>query len=371
MIYLLYIVAIILAGTCSMLQEYLEDEDIDKQNEILGNTRWMIVLCGMLCIALSTQTQFNIWISMIVSTYIFTLFGIQLPKRIANQKDHQKQVKAIYAILHPFLSVLAFPVRFATIIKEQVREEDIREMLNEGSDIDVPQKEMIENVFEMDDIDVEEICTHRSEVIMLSLDQQPSEWRETIHENRHTMYPICGEDEDDIIGVLDSRDYFRLSDDSSQDVIINKAMDEPFFVAENTKVDELFEQMTNRKNYFSIVVDEYGGMTGIVTLHDIMESLVGEIYEEDEEIEPLDIRRIDLNQWWIRGSAEISDVEEALEIELNDEDNETFNGYVLSQYGHIPEDGSQFELDLPQWIINVKEVKNHRIEQTIVQIKGE
>ena len=148
-------------------------------------------------------------------------------------------------------------------------------------------------------------------------------------------------------------------------------MDAPFFEAESCKVYHLFKEMTAHKNYFAIVLDEYGGMTGICTLHDIMESLVGEIYEEDE-LDRKEIQRIDSNQWRIYGSAEIEDVEQALGISLHDDDeNETFNGYILSQYGRIPENGSQFEIRTKDLLITVKEVKNHRIEQTIVQLSND
>lgn len=259
---------------------------------------------------------------------------------------------------------------FETEIEDEtVSEEDIRELINTGSEIEQPQKEFIENVFELDDTSVEEICTHRSKVITLDLDQSIDEWKQIIHDNRHTFYPICGKDDDDIIGVLDTRDYFRIDGELNQDIIINKAVDKPFFVAENTKADTCFHEMKNRKTYFAIVLDEYGGMTGIITLHDIIETLLGEMNEVDDEIPPVEIQRIDDNQWYILGSADLEEVQEALNIELPVDEYETFSGYALSQLGRIPDDGTQLEIDLDTMIINVREIKNHRIGQTIVYIK--
>ena len=118
-----------------------------------------------------------------------------------------------------------------------------------------------------------------------------------------------------------------------------------------------------------IVLDEYGGMTGIITLHDIIETLLGEMNEVDDEIPPVEIQRIDDNQWYILGSADLEEVQEALNIELPIDEYETFSGYALSQLGRIPDDGTQLEIDLDTMIINVREIKNHRIGQTIVYIK--
>lgn len=357
----------------SMVQVYLDADDIEKTNHYYAATRWIHICTGFwFCLCGMRWIPVHPMLSAFLFIYLYVFFALQLPKRIAHQKDYRQLVLKIYNGFHPFFFILTFPVQIKTFFEDHVSEEDIREMIDVGSEsgnIKQTQTEMIKNVFEMDDISIEEICTHRSDVICLYLDETPDQWRTLIHDNRHTFYPVCGEDEDDIRGVLDTRDYFRLNDDTNQDNIINKAMDEPFFEAENTKVDHLFREMTSRKNYFSIVLDEYGGMTGICTLHDIMESLVGEIYEENE-MDYEDIQRIDQNQWRIYGSAELEEVEEQLGLNLHDQDNDTFNGYILSQYGHIPEDGSQFEVDLDQILITVKDVKNHRIGQTVVQVKN-
>ena len=369
----LFIISILLSILASMVQEYVDDDDLVKINQYHAETRWIHLFCGFWIVwCILRWLPFPKVISAIVTIYLNILLTLQIPKRFAHTYDWEDSVLKLYAWIHPILHILTFPISIATFFAdEDVSEEDIREMINVGSEsgnIKQTQTEMIENIFEMDDIAIEEICTHRSEVILLHLEDSCDTWRQIIHDNRHTFYPICNEDEDDIVGILDTRDYFRLKDTSNQDDIINHAVDAPFFEAENCKIDHLFKEMTAHKNYFTIVLDEYGGMTGIVTLHDIMESLVGEIYEEDE-LDRKEIQRIDSNQWRIYGSAEIKDIEEALNLSLHDEENETFNGYILSQYGHIPEDGSQFEVRTSDLLIVVKVVKNHRIEQTIVQYK--
>ena len=112
---------------------------------------------------------------------------------------------------------------------------------SESENIDEPQKDIIENVFELDDTSIEEICTHRSQVVSLSLDENDQTWKRIIHDNRHTFYPVTGKDDDDIVGILDTRDYFRL-EDTCQANVLKHAVDQPLFVSENVKVDHLFSR---------------------------------------------------------------------------------------------------------------------------------
>ena len=303
--------------------------------------------------------------------YIYILLSDRLPTKYINKNMNKasevfmKFVYFIQTICTPFTFFLRFKV---DSIQEDYSEEDIREMINSGS-VEEPQKEFIENLFEFDDTPVEEICTHRSEVICLYLNESDDEWNQIIHDNRHTFYPVCDKDNDDVIGILDTRDYFRL-DDTKQDNVINQAIDQPFFVSQNMKADQLLKEMKIKKVYFAILLDEYGGMTGIVTLHDIIETLLGEIQEEDDIEEPDPIQQIDANQWRIYGQADIEDVEETLQIQLPDKDYDTFGGYVLGCYGKIPDDGSIFTVHLENMDVYVKEMKSHRIGQTIVQMKN-
>lgn len=333
----------------------------------------------------STHTAFALCLVIFFISYFYLVFGEIVPKRMARNKidvyipKFSKWIVNIGCIFTFFTSLLNALANVILKIlhidsnkNEKVSEEEIRMMIHESSqngNIDVPQKEFIENVFELDDTTVEEICTHRNEAIALYLEDAMDEWRQVIHDNRHTFYPVCGEDEDDIVGVLDTRDYFRLDENATQNEVLQKALDEPFFVTENTKANSLLHEMKNRRNYFAVVLDEYGGVTGIVTLHDIIETLLGEINEEDDEIEPAEIQKIDDNQWWIYGSAFIEDVEEQLNIDIPNDDYETFSGYVLDCYGKIPDDGTQFEVQTKNLIVSVKEMKNHRVGLTLVQRK--
>ena len=311
-----------------------------------------------------------LYVVVLLLVYVYILLSDLLPRKFANahsdkfEKTFMSIAKGIQSLFTPFTFFLRFEVEKE---QEDYSEEDIYEVIN-GGGVEPGQKEFIENLFEFDDTPVEEICTHRSEVVCLYLNDDKETWKKTILENRHTLYPVCDEDNDDVVGILDTRDYFRL-DSIEQDNVINKAMDQPFFISQNMKADVLLKEMKIKKVYFAVLLDEYGGMTGIVTLHDIIETLLGEIQEDDDIEEPDPIQQIDSDQFRIYGQADIEDVEKALGISLEDEDCDTFGGYILNHYGQIPDEGSHFKVSLDLMDVYVKEVKNHRIGQTIVQIK--
>lgn len=311
-----------------------------------------------------------LYVVVLLLVYLYILLSDLLPRKFANahldkfEKTFMSIAKGIQSLFTPFTFFLRFEVEKE---QEDYSEEDIYEVIN-GGGVEPSQKEFIENLFEFDDTPVEEICTHRSEVVCLYLNDDKETWKKTILENRHTLYPVCDEDNDDVVGILDTRDYFRL-DSIEQDNVINKAMDQPFFISQNMKADVLLKEMKIKKVYFAVLLDEYGGMTGIVTLHDIIETLLGEIQEDDDINEPDPIQQIDADQFRIYGQADIEDVEKALGISLEDEDCDTFGGYILNHYGQIPDEGSHFKVSLDLMDVYVKEVKNHRIGQTIVQIK--
>ena len=311
-----------------------------------------------------------LYVVVLLLVYVYILLSDLLPRKFANahsdkfEKTFMSIAKGIQSVFTPFTFFLRFEVEKE---QEDYSEEDIYEVIN-GGGVEPSQKEFIENLFEFDDTPVEEICTHRSEVVCLYLNDDKETWKKTILENRHTLYPVCDEDNDDVVGILDTHDYFRL-DSIEQDNVINKAMDQPFFISQNMKADVLLKEMKIKKVYFAVLLDEYGGMTGIVTLHDIIETLLGEIQEDDDIEEPDPIQQIDADQFRIYGSADIEDVEKTLGISLEDEDCDTFGGYILNHYGQIPDEDSHFKVSLDLMDVYVKEVKNHRIGQTIVQIK--
>lgn len=369
-----FILNILFSMTSSIVSTNKEIED--ESYKYQATLKWLSLcmeIFGTLMSVIYLQSLIHgplLYVVVLLLVYAYILLSDLLPRKFANahldkfEKTFMSIAKGIQSLFTPFTFFLRFEVEKE---QEDYSEEDIYEVIN-GGGVEPSQKEFIENLFEFDDTPVEEICTHRSEVVCLYLNDDKETWKKTILENRHTLYPVCDEDNDDVVGILDTRDYFRL-DSIEQDNVINKAMDQPFFISQNMKADVLLKEMKIKKVYFAVLLDEYGGMTGIVTLHDIIETLLGEIQEDDDIEEPDPIQQIDSDQFRIYGQADIEDVEKALGISLEDEDCDTFGGYILNHYGQIPDEGSHFKVSLDLMDVYVKEVKNHRIGQTIVQIK--
>ena len=369
-----FILNILFSMTSSIVSTNKEIEDDSYKYQ--ATLKWLSLCMEIFGIVMSViylQPMIHtplLYVVVLLLVYVYILLSDLLPRKFANahsdkfEKTFMSIAKGIQSLFTPFTFFLRFEVEKE---QEDYSEEDIYEVIN-GGGVEPSQKEFIENLFEFDDTPVEEICTHRSEVVCLYLNDDKETWKKTILENRHTLYPVCDEDNDDVVGILDTRDYFRL-DSIEQDNVINKAMDQPFFISQNMKADVLLKEMKIKKVYFAVLLDEYGGMTGIVTLHDIIETLLGEIQEDDDIEEPDPIQQIDADQFRIYGQADIEDVEKALGISLEDEDCDTFGGYILNHYGQIPDEGSHFKVSLDLMDVYVKEVKNHRIGQTIVQIK--
>ena len=369
-----FILNILFSMTSSIVSTNKEIED--ESYKYQATLKWLSLCMEVFGIVMSViylQSMIHgplLYVVVLLLVYVYILLSDLLPRKFANahsdkfEKPFMSIAKGIQSLFTPLTFFLRFQVEKE---QEDYSEEDIYEVIN-GGGVEPSQKEFIENLFEFDDTPVEEICTHRSEVICLYLNDDKETWKKTILENRHTLYPVCDEDNDDVVGILDTRDYFRL-DSIEQDNVINKAMDQPFFISHNMKADVLLKEMKIKKVYFAVLLDEYGGMTGIVTLHDIIETLLGEIQEDDDIDEPDPIQQIDADQFRIYGQADIEDVEKALGISLEDEDCDTFGGYILNHYGQIPDEGSHFKVSLDLMDVYVKEVKNHRIGQTIVQIK--
>ena len=369
-----FILNILFSMTSSIVSTNKEIED--ESYKYQATLKWLSLCMEIFGIVMSViylQPMIHtplLYVVVLLLVYVYILLSDLLPRKFANvhknqfEKPFMSIAKGVQALFTPFTFFLRFEVEKE---QEDYSEEDIYEVINSGG-VEPSQKEFIENLFEFDDTPVEEICTHRSEVVCLYLNDDKETWKKTILENRHTLYPVCDEDNDDVVGILDTRDYFRL-DSIEQDNVINKAMDQPFFISQNMKADVLLKEMKIKKVYFAVLLDEYGGMTGIVTLHDIIETLLGEIQEDDDIEEPDPIQQIDADQFRIYGSADIEDVEKTLGISLEDEDCDTFGGYILNHYGQIPDEDSHFKVSLDLMDVYVKEVKNHRIGQTIVQIK--
>lgn len=309
------------------------------------------------------------------------IFGVYAPKRIAELHADDILLKSVsvltvlYFIGFPFSWVLThFSNIFLLLFgikpndtEEEVTEEEIRLMVDIGSEsgaIDPEEKEMIHNIFELDDTQVGDIMTHRTDTELLWIDEK-DKWEEIISASNHTVYPVCEESIDNIIGILRSKDFYKTLLASGDADSIMRA---PYFVPDTMKADDLFRQMQKAKNHFAIVLDEYGGLGGIITMSDLLEEIVGTLSNDSDEVEEEDILKLDENTWKIAGSCDIDIVSETLGIDLPVEEYNTFAGMVLAELGEIPEDGSTPDLEAYGLAIKVTEISEHRIEWTKVAV---
>ena len=323
----------------------------------------------------------------ILLSYVSLLFGELVPRRLGMKNPDELSLK-----LAGMLKIALLAVWPATALltattngvlhlmgirpeekEDQATEDEIRMLLSEGNEqgsIQQEESEMIQNVFDLDDTDADEICTHRRDVVVLYMEDSDEKWEQVIRDNRHTFYPICGENEDDIVYILDTRDYFRLNS-REREVVLKKACYPPFFVPESMRANLIFREMREKRDYFAVVLDEYGCFVGIVTLHDLVETLVGDIDDRTDLPKPDDIEKTGEHVWKIQGGAILDDVAEAINVELPVEKYDTFSGFVCGVLERVPEDGEQFRCNWKNLDIVVEQVRNHTVAEGIVHVQPE
>ena len=327
-------------------------------------------------------------LTLIIVAFFTILFAELISKKIAAKRCEKSSFK--FVIFVSRISLIFAPLAFVVsglsklILKpfginpdnegEKVTEEEIRLMVDAGSEdgtIEEEEKEIIQNVFEFNDLTAGEISTHRTDIAVLSTEDTAEEWEQTIHDTRHTFFPVCSDSIDKIVGVLNAKDYFRL-DDKSIENVMKVAVKPPYLVPETVGADVLLRNMRNRKEYFAIVMDEYGGTNGIVTLTDLIQCIVGDIEYADEDGDETsipEIEQLDETTFAVTGLAPLSDVEKAIDRTLDEHDCDTIGGYILSVIGSIPEDGATLTTENDLLFIEVTEVKDHRIEKAIIKLK--
>ena len=253
--------------------------------------------------------------------------------------------------------------------EEEVTEEDIRALVDMGEEsgaIEEAEKEMIENIFEFNNLTAENVMTHRTDVTAIWVDEKWDVILQTIRETGLSRFPVYNEDMDDIIGTLNTR-VFLLNMQTEHPRTLREMIREAYFVPSTVQADQLFRNMQMKKIHMAIVVDEYGGMSGIVTMEDLLEEIVGNIYDEFDPQAEAEIVRVNEDTWRISGQAAIEDVADALAIELPlDEDYDTLGGLIFSQFTLIPEDGSHPEIDCHGLHIVVEKIEDHRVETALV-----
>ncbi len=326
----------------------------------------------------------------LILSYFTLVFGELVPKRLAMKKAEgvamgvSGVVNVISIIFKPIVAFLSLSTNLVLKLfgidpnqaEDDVNEAEILMMVDAGSEngaIETHERELIQNVFDFNDIEVSEIVTRRADIICLAMDESDEEWLETIRGSRHTRYPIYEGDIDNIVGILNTKDYFRL-DDRSRECVMEEAVTNPYFVPENITADVLFKNMKATRNSLAVVIDEYGSVGGIVTFSDLIEELVGEIVEDDdEEYENRPhLERLDDFSWEVFGNVAIEDIEKELSVSLGIEDFDTITGISFDVLGAIPDDGEcEITVELGKITINIKKIESHCVANAVITKKEE
>ena len=325
----------------------------------------------------------NVWntISIILITIILSYFTLVLgelvPKRIA-MKNYEKIafatvgiIRAISIITSPFVKLLTFSTNIISKLfgvseneEETVTEEEIRMMVDVGEEkgtIDKEEKEMINNVFELNDTAVSEIMVPRKDIYAVDMNLSISKVIEEITEDedfRYSRIPVYDEDIDDIKGIVYIKDI--LLSTKNKNVKIKNLIKEAYYVPETKPVNDLFEELRKNRKQIAIVVDEYGGTAGLVTMEDILEQIVGEIYDEYDEVEKI-YEKIDENTYLLNGSMGVSEVEKLLEVKIPEGDYDTISGYLIEELGRIPDEKEKPTIETEDVIYKVQKIEDKRI----------
>ena len=345
---------------------------------------WLYDGLGFRAIPLGVLDTLSVIIITLTLSYFTLIFGELVPKRIAMQKSMQVAkfscgvVSAVAFIMKPVVWFLSFStnvvlklLRMRTEAEDEtVTEEEIRMMVELGEEkgtIDTGEKEWIQNIFEFDDISVREAMTRQPDVEMFSVYSQTETVLKIIEETGLSRFPVYGEDSNDILGILNARE-FLLDVSSKHPKGIRALLRPAYFVPETIHADELFRDMQQKKVHIAVVIDEYGEMSGVITIEDLLEEIVGNIYDEFDPAEAPEIEQLEDNLWRVSGGVDIDTLSETLEIELpEDVEYDTVGGMVFSCLHTIPQDGTKPEVQVNGLDIQVQRIENRRIEEALIR----
>ena len=345
-------------------------------------TAWLLSL-GV-GIPASVLDTISLVVVTIILSYFTLVFGELVPKRIAMQKSMEmarlscRVVSAIATIAKPVVKLLSLStngvlrlLRMRTDVEEeQVTEDEIRMMIdlgNESGSINEDEKELLHNVFDFSDQTVSDVMTHAADVESISVDATREEVLDTIRSTGLSRFPVYGEDESDILGVLNTRDFLVdwVSDGSKS---VRDLMRPAYLVPESLSADDLLRDMQIKKIHLAVVLDEYGELAGVITVEDLLEEIVGNIYDEFDPAEPQELEQLGENLWRVSGSLSVEDLAEELDMELpEDEDYDTVGGMLLSCLRTIPEDGSRPLVQVHGLELQAEKVEDHRIRSVLVR----
>ncbi len=330
--------------------------------------------CIAASIAIDTFESNAIGIAIGVMTLLILVFGEIFPKSIATRNNiitARIVILPLYwfsKFFFPLIKILDF-IRFIlgkVKYRPTVTEEElisIVEVVEEEGQIKQEEKELIRNIFEFDNTSTSEIMTPRSDMFVIDADKPLA--LKAIMKSGFTRIPVIEKEIDNLIGILNIKDFFMHVATGKAKPNIRNIMRKPYFIPENKKLDTLLHQFKERKDHMAIVVDEHGGVSGLVTLEDVLEEIVGEICDETDKVEP-HILKVKSNEWLVLGKCHVDDVNKKIKMLIPDsKEYDTFSGYIMDEIGRIPKEKEEFSIG--QFNITVKEMEGNRIREFIVK----
>ena len=351
-------------------------------------TDWLVNTCQITFLSRSALATLSVIFVTFILSFFTLLLGELVPKRMA-MRNPEKLAKGIfgflcglYRVMTPLVWLLSVSTNGILRLfgmdpnenREDVSEEDILDLVDaveEQGEIDNDTKEMIENVFEFDNTSVSEVMVRRSDMTVLYETDTQEDVLKVIYESGFSRFPVCGEDTDDIKGIVLSKEYlYAIHKD--RECKLTDIMQKAKFVPDTLPANLLFRDMRDGKVHMAIVVDEYGQTAGLVTMEDLLEEIVGNIYDETDAPEVPDVVEQEPNKWYVAGSTPIEDAEEVLGMSLQGEDVtfDTFGGFVIANLAYIPQDGETPEFTYQNLSVKVISIAEKRIEMTEV-VKSE
>ena len=360
-------IGITLAGFLS--SAFASDAFADKLAPMLNN---LLPMLGT-----DTWRTISIILITILLSFFTLVFGELVPKRLA-MKYYEKVsfgtigvIRGISFITAPFVKLLTFSTNVISKIfgvkeneEEIVTEEEIKMMIDEGEEkgtIDQEEKELLNNVFEFNDTTASEIMTPRIDIFALKISQDLYEVLDELDDYKYSRIPVYEDTIDNIKGIILIKDILKDLRDKKK-INIKKLIKEVHFVPESVPIDKLFRQLQRNKMQMAIVIDEYGGTAGLVTMEDILEELVGNIFDEHDE-EELEYELIDENTYMVNGNISIGDLEKIIGIEISDGDYETLSGYLLGKLEELPPEGEETIIEDGKLTYKIEEYEEKRIKR--------
>ncbi len=330
---------------------------------------------SLIPLGLQVWESISIVLITIILSYFSLVFGELVPKRLGMKNSEKIAfgtvgiVRTIAAFTSPFVKLLTASTNGISKIfgisvtdEETVTEEEIRMMVDVGEEkgsIEEEERELINNVFEFNDKVVSEVMIHRKDIYAIDIESDISDILKELDEYKYSRIPVYEENVDNIVGLLFIKDLIA-NVNKKEKVKISNLLREAYFVSENKPINELFKDLQRNKHQIAIVLDEYGGTAGLITMEDIIEELVGNIFDEYDD-EEKDYEKIDDNTYMINGSVSIHDLRKILNVEIPEGEYDTLSGYLIEELGRIPYDNEKPVIETEKVTYKVEEYEDKRI----------